>query len=144
MKMNYNSPYGVIYGDNQAKFEQNGILFDAQGNALDINHLSTLSGSATLEPLELQEEHEHELVEIQPEPSISKPKRIRSKITPSELKSCEVFLKEILKDGYVARMTILREAKKRNLRSTALRQTFVKLDGLITNRYGTASWELPK
>jgi hypothetical protein len=117
MRLDTSKPYGMIYGHEKARFEQEGKLFSATGLSLD-------------EP-----QPKAPLVEL--EETLG----AENKFTKDAVKD---FLVALLPAGEeIERATVMREADINNLDWDAVKTMFVELRGKSVKRKNVLFWSLP-
>lgn len=117
MKFDPKKPYGVITNHEWARFEQDGILYDCQGNPrMDFDIV----------------EDEPKEVEI----IFSKEKKDYS------LNNAKDFLTNILADGPLARSVIFKESSNNNQDWEKVKTAFADLGGEAFQRRNIIHWKL--
>jgi hypothetical protein len=116
MKLNRSQPFGTIVGHEWARHEQNGILFDSDGNAREteavINRASRKSKS---------------------KPDTEQELKIRSAVE---------FLKTLLSGGPMEKPIVYREAQNNNQVWEHVRTAFARLRGQEIMRGEAKLWKL--
>jgi hypothetical protein len=118
MKFDPKKPHGVITGHSWARFEQNGILYNQQGEP-----------EVTLDVVEDAEPEEIEvLVEVNEK--------------DFELNNAKDFLKNILADGPLPRSVIFKECSANNQQWEKVKTAFADMGGEALTRRNVIHWKL--
>jgi hypothetical protein len=116
MKFDPKKPHGVITNHSWAKFEQDGILYDGQGQPMD-------------QIVELEEEYE------QPDVPVKKEKSF-------DLNQAKDFLTNILADGPLARSVIFKECNANNQNWESVKTAFADMSGETLTKRNVIHWKL--
>ncbi len=117
MKFDPKKPHGVITNHSWAKFEQNGILYDTQGNPMDQIDEDIIEGEEKL-------------------PTVNSAERDFS------LEQAEAFLTNILADGALARSAVFKECQANNQNWEKIKTAFANMGGEATQRRSVLYWKL--
>lgn len=120
MKFDPKKPYGVITGHAWARYEQNGILYDTQGN------------SEFQEIVDFEEAEAPKEVEV----IFSKEKK------DFALSNATDFLMNILADGPLARSVVFKECSANNQDWEKVKTAFADMGGETTQRRNILYWKL--
>ena len=115
LKFDPKKPYGMITNHSWAKYEQDGILYDGQGQPMD----------------QVGEEENYDL----PEPP-------KEKIF--DLNQARDFLTNILADGPLARSVIFKECNSNNQNWEAVKTAFADMGGEAVTKRNVIHWKLKK
>lgn len=117
MKFDPKKPYGMITGHAWARYEQNGVLYDSQGNP-------------ETRDLEIEE--------------IEVPEEIKLEVGGKdfELNNAKDFLKNILADGALARSVIFKECSANNQQWEKVQTAFAEIGGEVSKRGNALYWKL--
>jgi hypothetical protein len=118
MKFDLKKPHGTITNHPWAHFEQNGILYDIQGQPMD---------------------------QIQPEETVDEETELP--ITNEKdysLDQARDFLTNILADGPLARSVIFKECSVNNQNWEKVKTAFADLGGEVLTRRNVIHWKLKK
>jgi len=118
MKFDPKKPHGVITNHDWARYEQNGVLYDSQGQPMD-------------QMINLVEETEPEKIEL-----------IFSKEKDFDLINAKDFLKNILADGALPRSAIFKESTANNQNWEKVKTAFAEMGGEASQRRNVLYWKL--
>jgi hypothetical protein len=116
MKFDSKKPHGVITNHPWARFEQNGILYDCQGQPMD---------QLITEENVTEEEQS-----------------IESNDDDFSLKNAKEFLLNILANGALARSVIFKECNANNQNWESVKTAFADLGGEVFYRRNVIHWKL--
>jgi len=120
MKFDPKKPHGVITNHEWARFEQDGVLYDCQGEPMD----------------QIQPEIVETIEKDEPEVIASAEKK------DFQLNQAQDFLKNILADGPLARSVLFKECQSNNQSWEKVKTAFANLGGEATKRRNIIYWKL--
>lgn len=115
MKFDPKKPHGVITNHDWARYEQDGILYDTQGN--------------TRFELDIQPEEEVKEIELTVQKDF-------------EVNNAKDFLTNILADGSLPRSVIFKECSANNQNWEKVKTAFAELGGEALTRRNVIHWKL--
>lgn len=119
MKFDPKKPYGVITNHSWAKYEQNGILYDTQGNTMD----------------QVNDDDDVDELEEDIEPS-------KKSTRDFAYEQAQAFLKTILEGGPVARSAVFKECQANNQNWEKIKTAFSDMGGEALKRRNIIHWKL--
>lgn len=114
MVLNKRRPYGVIVGHEWARYEQDGVLFDGNGNAQE--------SSALIERVSRRSKKE-------PEQDL-------------KVANAREFLKNLLAGGPVDKSSVYRECENNNQDWESVKKAFALMNGQVVERGSSKLWRL--
>lgn len=111
-------PHGVITNHSWAKYEQNGILYNSQGQPMD-------------QIVEVEEDQEYDLP-------------VAPKERVFDLNQAKDFLTNILHDGPLARSVIFKECNANNQNWEAVKTAFADMGGEAVTKRNVIHWKLKR
>jgi len=121
MKFDFKQPYGIITGHSWARYEQNGVLFDALGH-------EPFSDEIVIEDDPYKES------EVAPV--------INNHQKDFALDNAQAFLKNVLAEGPISRSSIFKEASNNNQNWEKVKTAFADLGGEVFTRKNIIHWKL--
>lgn len=120
MKFDPKKPHGVITNHDWARYEQDGVLYDIQGQPMD----------------QVEEDTDPALVEIDlHDPVVSVQKDF-------ELNNAKDFLTNILADGALPRSVVFKECAANNQNWEKVKTAFADMSGEVSKRRNVLHWKL--
>lgn len=120
MKFDPKKPYGLITNHAWARYEQDGILYDCQGNPMDQINEQVVIEEPVVETIE------------------------QNFIVKKDfaLKNAEDFLSNILADGPLPRSTVFKETSSNNQNWDKVKTAFAEMGGETLQRKNVLYWKL--
>lgn len=112
--LNRKRPYGVIVGHEWARYEQEGVLFDGNGN--------TQESSALIERVSRRSKKD-------PEQDL-------------KLENAREFLRNLLAGGPVDKSAVYRECENNNQEWDSVKKAFALMNGSVIQRGASKLWRL--
>jgi hypothetical protein len=121
MKFDPKKPHGTITNHEWARYEQDGVLYDNQGNPREADEIEE-----EIDPIE--------------DSTFADP--INNNQRDFAYANAEAFLKNILAEGVISRSSIFKEASNNNQNWDKVKAVFADMGGEIVMRRNVVHWKL--